>query len=331
MTQHPADTDVRVDDTVVDALHRADLARLRVGQSRAFRVLLLGQWAFAIVLALTASPLSWSGATSTTNVHVYYAVFFGGLLTVVPTILCTLRPQWALTRHTFAVAQMLWSALLVHLTGGRIETHFHIFGSLAFLAFYRDPAVLVTATVVTALDHFIRAAVWPESIYGIPDPEWWRSIEHAAWVAFEDVTLLVGIRMSLGEMRTLARRRAELELVNQRFEQRVEERTSELHASREQYRALVEGTRSVPWVWQRDLRRFTYVGPQGPALLGCDVEEWLAPAFMADRLHPQDAEMFFAAVKQITSADVDIEHRLLRNDGGYVTVRSIISGGEDSD
>ena len=30
------------------------------------------------------------------------------------------------------------SALLIHLSGGRIETHFHIFGSLAFLAFYRD-------------------------------------------------------------------------------------------------------------------------------------------------------------------------------------------------
>jgi len=43
-----------------------------------------------------------------------------------------------LTRHAIAVGQMLCSALLVHLSGGRIETHFHVFGSLAFLAFYRD-------------------------------------------------------------------------------------------------------------------------------------------------------------------------------------------------
>ena len=28
---------------------------------------------------------------------------------------------------------MLMSVLLIHLSGGRIETHFHIFGSLAFL------------------------------------------------------------------------------------------------------------------------------------------------------------------------------------------------------
>jgi hypothetical protein len=40
------------------------------------------------------------------------------------------------------------SALLIHLSGGRIETHFHVFGSLAFLAFYLDWRVIITATVV---------------------------------------------------------------------------------------------------------------------------------------------------------------------------------------
>ncbi len=48
------------------------------------------------------------------------------------------------------------SALLIHLTGGRLETHFHVFGSLAFLAFYRDWRVILTGTIVTALDHFLR-------------------------------------------------------------------------------------------------------------------------------------------------------------------------------
>jgi hypothetical protein len=55
-----------------------------------------------------------------------------------PVFLAFKRPGYAFTRHTIAVAQMLTSALLIHLTGGRIETHFHVFGSLAFLAFYRD-------------------------------------------------------------------------------------------------------------------------------------------------------------------------------------------------
>ena len=58
------------------------------------------------------------------------------------------RPGETLTRHVVAVGQMLTGALLIHLTGGRIETHFHVFGSLAFLAFYLDWRVLVTASAV---------------------------------------------------------------------------------------------------------------------------------------------------------------------------------------
>ena len=54
---------------------------------------------------------------------------------------------------------MLFSALLIHLSGGRTEMHFHIFGSLAFLAFYRDWRVLVTASVVVAIDQFVRGNV----------------------------------------------------------------------------------------------------------------------------------------------------------------------------
>ena len=82
---------------------------------------------------------------------------------------------------------MLMGALLIHLTGGRIETHFHVFGSLAFLAFYRDWRVLVPATIVVALDHMLRGIFWPQSVYGVLVASQWRWVEHAAWVLFEDV------------------------------------------------------------------------------------------------------------------------------------------------
>ena len=88
---------------------------------------------------------------------------------------------------TIAVAQMCTSALLIHLTGGRIETHFHVFGSLAFLAFYRDWRVLVPATLVVVGDHFLRGAFLPQSIYGRVPSSQWRWLEHAGWVVFEDI------------------------------------------------------------------------------------------------------------------------------------------------
>jgi hypothetical protein len=92
--------------------------------------------------------------------HVWAAVFFGGAVTSLPVYMALAHSGRALTRHVIAVGQILMSALLIHLTGGRIETHFHVFGSLALLACYRDWRVLITATLVTAIDHFVRGIYW---------------------------------------------------------------------------------------------------------------------------------------------------------------------------
>ena len=116
-----------------------------------------------------------------------------------------------MTRYTIATAQMLMSALLIHLTGGRIETHFHVFGSLAFLAFYRDWRVLLPATVVVAADHALRGLFWPESVYGLLTVSSWRWLEHAAWVLFEDVFLVMSCLRGTHELRQIADRTATLE------------------------------------------------------------------------------------------------------------------------
>jgi signal transduction histidine kinase len=106
---------------------------------------------------------------------------------------------------------MLMSALLIHLTGGRIETHFHVFGSLAFLAFYRDWRVLIPATIVVALDHLLRGIYWPQSVYGVLLASQWRWLEHSAWVVFEDVFLVIACIRGVHELREIATRTAVLE------------------------------------------------------------------------------------------------------------------------
>ena len=173
---------------------------------------LLGfQWIAGIVFALWISPLAWYGPVSRTHLHVWAAVFLGGSISLFPAALGALRPGRTSTRYTIAVAQMLMGALLIHLTGGRIETHFHVFGSLAFLAFYRDWRVLVPATVVVALDHLLRGYFWPQSVYGVVVASQWRWLEHAAWVIFEDVFLVMSCVRGLAEMRQTAERTAALE------------------------------------------------------------------------------------------------------------------------
>jgi PAS domain S-box-containing protein len=195
---------------------------------RLFAKLMVLQWLAGIGAALWISPKTWIGATSEIHWHIWAAIFLGGMIAGFPVYLAWKNPGKVLTRHVIAVAQIFFSALLIHLTGGRIETHFHIFGSLAFLAFYRDWKVLASATIVVALDHFLRGMYWPQSIFGVVTPSHWRWLEHAGWILFEDTFLVISIRQSLREMRGLAQRQASLETLNTNIELKVTERTKEL-------------------------------------------------------------------------------------------------------
>ena len=195
---------------------------------RLFAKLMVVQWLGGIIAALWISPKTWIGADSQAHWHVWAAIFLGGAITSLPVFLALKQPGRVLTRHTIAVAQMFFSALLIHLTGGRIETHFYVFGSLAFLAFYRDWRVLVSGTVVVVLDHFLRGVFWPQSVFGVLAASPWRWVEHAGWVLFEDTFLIISIRQSLNDMLGLAERQASLEVVNAGIEHKVVERTAKL-------------------------------------------------------------------------------------------------------
>jgi PAS domain S-box-containing protein len=195
---------------------------------RMFALLMALQWVAGIVAAYWLSPLTWAGTTSQTHLHVWAAVLLGGAISSLPIILALTQPGRASTRYTVAVGQMLMGALLIHLTGGRIETHFHVFGSLAFLSFYRDWRVLVPATLVVAADHFLRGVFWPQSVYGVITASEWRWLEHAGWVLFEDTFLFIAIKRSINEMWNIAGRTAESENLNEDLERRVVERTAQL-------------------------------------------------------------------------------------------------------
>ena len=198
-----------------DDLYREQLHERRGKADRMFAVLMVVQWAFAVALALLVSPYAWAGKTREFHPHLLAAIFMGGGIALFPVLLATFRPGQLLTRHVIVASQMLWSALFIHLTGGRIETHFHVFGSLAFVAFYFDWGVIATATVVVAADHLIRGLLYPESVYGIPNPEWWRFLEHAGWVVFEDVVLVWFCLSGLKEIKAVAARQAQVEALKE--------------------------------------------------------------------------------------------------------------------
>jgi len=213
--------------------------------SHLFAYLMIVQWVGGVVAALVITPHTWAGTTSTIHLHVWAALVLGAVISSLPVFLAFTRPCHTSTRHVIAVAQMLTSALLIHITGGRIETHFHVFGSLAFLAFYRDWRVFIPATIVVGLDHVVRGIFWPQSVYGVLSATPWRSVEHAAWVIFEDIFLILSCRRGLQEMHDIANHRAQLEDTNQLIEAKVIERTQELTVAYEALRQAKEAAEAA--------------------------------------------------------------------------------------
>ena len=119
---------------------------------------------------------------------------------------------------------------------------------------------------------------------------------------------------------------AELESLNATLELRVERRTSELSASREQYRALVETTQAIPWEMAPGTLRFAYVGPQATALLGHSTEEWLAAGFLERILHAEDRAEAVARLDDASAeaADAELELRLVGASGTSVWLRALV-------
>jgi PAS domain S-box-containing protein len=207
---------------------------------RMFGWLMIVQWLASLLVAMIVSPYTWAGRDSFIHPHIYFVTVLGSLITVFPVYLAFRHAGEPVTRFVMAVCQMIYSGMLIHLTGGRIESHFHIFGSLAFLSFYRDWRVLAVASLVTLFDHALRGVYIPESIYGVALASPWRTVEHVWWVLFEDVFLISAGYQSLSAMMANANKQAELEATRTRVEELVTERTVQLDASENRYRVLCE-------------------------------------------------------------------------------------------
>jgi len=331
-TEAPASSSGRAAARAEQIFHD-DLLQVHIKTDRVFFWLFLAQWLFAIILSLTISPYAWSGRVRTLNSHVELAFIGGALLNALPIALLVLRPGRASTRHIVAITQMLWSAMFIHLSGGRIETHFHIFGSLAFLSFYRDPRLLLTATLVVCVDHLTRGFLWPESVYGIANPEWWRFLEHAAWVVFEDIILFLGCQRGLREMKTLSDREATLELAKADVEREVAERTEELTASGNRNRMLIENTSAVPWELDRDSCRIIYLAPQMKDVFALAPARTSLNGIFPDLLYADDREAFRSFIQRAAEGDTGsenyIDSRIMNQANEILHMRSFVAGQRD--
>jgi PAS domain S-box-containing protein len=307
---------------------------------RLFGWLMICQWFFAVGLAFWISPRTWSGMDSQIHPHVWLAIFLGGIITSFPVFLGLTQPGKTLTRHVIAIGQMLMSALLIHLTGGRIETHFHVFCSLAILAFYRDWRVLISAAAIVYVDHIIRGIFWPQSVYGVLHASIWRSFEHAGWVMFEVTFLIIAIRKSMSEMRLVAERQAKLEFLKAGIEQTVAERTTDLTRENKERRQAEERLQKSQsqlaqahqiakigsWEWDITHDQVSF-SEETRCLYGYSPDEEFDMQKCLERVHPADVDR----VKQALAEAIQnrksyvCDHRALLPDG---TIHVIQGRGE---
>ncbi|HET7535882.1 MAG TPA: hypothetical protein VFJ90_05470, partial [Candidatus Didemnitutus sp.] len=155
-------------DLAITVRFEQSLEEIHRHHDRFFARVLVGQWLFTIVLAFVLSPRAWSGSLPP-HLQVLTTLLLGGVISLLPAWLGLNRPGLPGTRLLIGAAQMLMSALLIHLTNGRLESHFLVFVSLAFLALYRDLRVLALATTITLIDQLVAGALWPEATFGVTD------------------------------------------------------------------------------------------------------------------------------------------------------------------
>lgn len=190
--------------------------------NRGMALALAGQAIAGVLLAYYLSPLTWKGWESETHPHVWASIAAAFLLGAGPAVLAWRDARWRGTQYVVAAAQLLFSALFIHVSGGRIETHFHVFASIGILAIYKNPYVLIVATGVTAVDHLMRGLLWPRSIYGVTTFEIFRTVEHAGWAIAEVVGLMFGIFQSRAQTRQLVRQEIAQETERARLQRSLE-------------------------------------------------------------------------------------------------------------
>ncbi len=128
---------------------------------------------------------------------------------------------------------MIFTALLIHLSGGRDEGHFHFFTMMVFVALYFDWRVVLTAIVVGALDHVFRTLLFPMSVFGVLESPWFQLFRHVLWVVFEG-SVLVYSAVIIDWDKTRASEELAVSQQREADNDRLLEQHKELSAEREQ-------------------------------------------------------------------------------------------------
>ena len=85
------------------------------------------------------------------------------------------------------------SALLVHLSGGRIELHFHFFVMMSIIVLYQDWLPFLVGLQFVVLDHGVVGTLMPDMVYGHAEGQahpWTWALIHGSFILAQCAALL---------------------------------------------------------------------------------------------------------------------------------------------
>jgi signal transduction histidine kinase len=109
------------------------------------------------------------------------------------------------------------SALLVHLSGGFVEAHFHFFVMMAVIVLYQDWLPFLLALVLVVADHGVIGMLVPGMVYNHPAAQahpWTWALVHGGFILAECAALLVYWRVNEVIQADLLREKERAEAAN---------------------------------------------------------------------------------------------------------------------
>jgi signal transduction histidine kinase len=98
-----------------------------------------------------------------------------------------------------ALGLLTASAVIVHLSGGVIEAHFHFFVVIVLLTLYEDWTVFLLAATFVVLHHGVGGALDPHAVFNHPQAEahpWRWALIHAAFIAAAGLGAIAAWRLN---------------------------------------------------------------------------------------------------------------------------------------
>jgi PAS domain S-box-containing protein len=160
-------------------------------------------WFHAVAIALSGPVLGhrweWSVAGLLTHETVLHTAGEGAIVAFFAALAGWPRATRTFQATCVGFGLMSASGILVHLSGGYIEAHFHFFVMLAFLALCQDWIPYLLSVAFVAVHHGVLGVMWPEHVYNHASaynaPWSWAGI-HAGFVLASCVGSVIAWRFN---------------------------------------------------------------------------------------------------------------------------------------